>query len=623
MRRTSLAVLLAVVVQTSPGADRPAGQEGLLRMVPADVGACLILRDLAGHWDRLRQSALWVDLQQTAVYQAWRASPGYARFQEQKARLEAAFGPLADVLKNLVGQQVVLAFRPDPGGDPSQGQGLLLSQTRDADATARLIQTLHRIERSEMKLVRLTVRQHKGHTYHEKVVVQKGKESAQYYAQLDTALVVSNQKQMLLDALALRGTRGQGSLARSAVVAETLAPLGPSAMATLFVNPRRFDAQMALADKQVLASGNPGRRFVHAMLRRNWEALKGFGATLSFDGGIVLRLYSSLEPGKMSATDARIMAAGRVVPKLWPYLPPQPLVVVTGSGDFAASLEVLERSLGPRGRRGLVTAKALLGGFMGTTDVQRDVLSRLGPGFALWAECDPTPDAEQAFPQVTLAFRVREPATRPTTQPTDTLRKRMTTALETAMRMVVLPHNLRDPKHPIVPKQMKLGKGVLHYVDGRGKWGRGLVPGFAFCGSYLLLGTHKDTIVRFHHRMAGGRPGPASDPLPLAAARRAGCAGAQHVTFVDVPQVRSVLRAHRQWLIDQAVAKKGKSPEEAAADLDRLDEILAWSGEFCWATRVQRDGVYRVIRLVVRSPATGADKAKRGSGATGRAPVRP
>ena len=197
MRSISVTVLLAVLVSVASAGEPSDKAEPLLKMVPADVGACLILDDLSGHWDRLMQSPLWRHVRQTGAFQAWQQSPRYARFQEQKAALETAFGPLEGVLRNLVGQHVVLAFRPDPGGLTSQGQGLLLTATRDADATAALIDKLHRMERTEMKLVRLSTRQHKGQSYHEKVIVKKGVESTQYYAQLGRCLAISNRREML------------------------------------------------------------------------------------------------------------------------------------------------------------------------------------------------------------------------------------------------------------------------------------------------------------------------------------------------------------------------------------------------------------------------------------------
>src|SRR5262245_10422085 len=123
-RSTFLSVLLLTLLASSS----PAGpREELLRLVPEDVGFCIVLQELRGHSDRLATSPFLTDLLTSPLGDAVRAAPEARQLLALKKHLAKSLGVDWDELRDeVLGDAVVLAYRPPTPQQPGREQELVL-----------------------------------------------------------------------------------------------------------------------------------------------------------------------------------------------------------------------------------------------------------------------------------------------------------------------------------------------------------------------------------------------------------------------------------------------------------------------------------------------------------------
>src|SRR5947209_12706780 len=102
-----------------PCSAQPAAPEDLLALVPADVGFCVLVRDLRGHaqqWDRTP----WIQaVRQLPLVQAIVDSPEARQLAAFEGVLRKQLGVDWPTLRDdILGDAVVIAYRPGPPGQP-------------------------------------------------------------------------------------------------------------------------------------------------------------------------------------------------------------------------------------------------------------------------------------------------------------------------------------------------------------------------------------------------------------------------------------------------------------------------------------------------------------------------
>src|SRR5437879_4398244 len=113
-RRCVFLTILAFVL-LSPLSFAATPREELLRLVPEDVGFCVVLQDLRGNIDRLAASPFLASFQKSPLGEAIRASDETQKLLELEKHLSKQLG--LDWLKlrdEIFGDAVVFAYRPAP-----------------------------------------------------------------------------------------------------------------------------------------------------------------------------------------------------------------------------------------------------------------------------------------------------------------------------------------------------------------------------------------------------------------------------------------------------------------------------------------------------------------------------
>src|SRR5262249_6429812 len=123
---------LAALMTTALARPAPAGEQ-LLRLVPDDVGFCLVLQDLRAQLVTFRSSPFWREFCASSVGRKLLDSPEAQKLaavdEQLQKQLQIDWPRLRD---ELLGDAVVFAYRPGPPGKPDQEQGLFLVWARDA-----------------------------------------------------------------------------------------------------------------------------------------------------------------------------------------------------------------------------------------------------------------------------------------------------------------------------------------------------------------------------------------------------------------------------------------------------------------------------------------------------------
>src|SRR5437868_6606182 len=123
----TVAVYAAVA---APVAASP--RDELLRLVPADVGFCLVIEDLRGHGTALLESPFFQQFRVSATATKLIESPETKKLSKidefLKHNLELTSTELRD---EIIGDELVIAYRPGPPAKPEQEDGLFMLQARN------------------------------------------------------------------------------------------------------------------------------------------------------------------------------------------------------------------------------------------------------------------------------------------------------------------------------------------------------------------------------------------------------------------------------------------------------------------------------------------------------------
>jgi len=145
-------------------------RDELLRLVPDDVGVCLIVQDLRGHTAAIEASPFAQQVRTSFVGKLLVVAPETKKLQEASKVLKEQFGTdWAQLRDDILGDAVVMTYTPGPPGEPDKEQGLFMVRARDAALLQKLIDKLNDAQKKSGDLKSLDEAMHNGVKYFKRV----------------------------------------------------------------------------------------------------------------------------------------------------------------------------------------------------------------------------------------------------------------------------------------------------------------------------------------------------------------------------------------------------------------------------------------------------------------------
>lgn len=539
MKLFSSVLALAFVALLPVQAASP--RDELLRLVPEDVAFCLVVEDLRGHVAAFLKSPFYRQFRQSPLVETFlKNAPELEKLAEFDAFLQQHLHTsLQELRDELIGDAVVLAYRPGPPGKPEEEQGLVLVRARDAAKLARWRELLHQFHLASGQIKQIETRSHHGVQYFREV---DGKQ-INFYCVHGPILAISAQEPLLCAAIdRLRTTEP----VRVAPVVNCFRELGMQGrLVSLWVNPRAFDAEL----QQRLAAVQGAEAAALRTLWTYWQGLDGVGVSLGLETDLRLGLTVQARSDVWPIAARQFLTTAAEPSELWNHFPEDALLAFAGRFDLLSVLEVLGQFLDDDARQGLLNALNPGGESRATLNMIRDLLSGLGPDVG---GCILAPPSDQAawFPHVLIALRTG-PGKGPV--PTDLA---VSGALNALVLLATLDHNRKHPG--TLQLRAENCDGIeIKYLLGEKQFPAGLRPAFALKNGYLVLASSPEALRRFDKRRGSRQVG---NGIPLLSC--------------SLTRLRQFLQARRFFIIEQAVAQNGLTREEAIRQWDTFSQML-------------------------------------------------
>lgn len=566
-----LCLLSLIACGALPAAHAASPREELLRLVPEEAGFCLVISNLRDYAATFARSPFVEQL---------RASPmGRAiTLNAEVRKLGAAEKFLADHLgvtwaqlrDDILGDAVVFAYLPNPPGQTDQDQGLMLLRARDPRLLERLVTRINQIQEAAGELRQLEAREHNGRKYFRRAKAE-GKGPDEFLFVQGPVLAFSTQEGLLRRALDLDRTAPAADTRRP-FVAEQLRLLVPeTALASLWLNPRAFDAEL---QAKARAAVGAEAVFLKTFLTY-WKALEGGAVYAAADRDLELGVSLRARPEALPPAARRWLTATEQPSALWQQIPPDAMLAFAGRIDPAAFFEVLGEFLSDDTRKAARAALDQGAGALLGREVVSEVLPLLGPDVGFYVTA-PDARAKGWTPQAVWALRVQPGSKEP---PLD---RSLLTALNSFALLAVLDHNSKNADKLALKSVVHDKVEVRYFVQDR-LFPPGFQPAFAMKDGYLVLASSPEAIRRFGPTAGGAF---SSGEFPL--------------LRISFQALRGYLKERREPLLDYVVEKKQLTREEAAR---RLDGLLAGLQLFDRLELTQRTSAGQVTLALRARPA--------------------
>jgi hypothetical protein len=561
-------VLLAAVAAPAAAAPR----DELLRLVPDDVAFCLLLQDLRGHAAALRDSPFIEQVRTSAVGQALRNAQELTSLDAIQDKLRKHLGiDWARLSEDILGDALVLAYKPGPPGKEDAEQGLILVRAREARPLADLVERINRVQKESGALKELEEREYQGIKYYKRV----DRKETGYYSLRGPVLLYSGQEDMLRQAL----ERERNPAAAESAVARSLRDFGADRdLFALWINPRALDAEVEGKTARA-AEKEPARAAAHRTVALCWKALDALVLSVHLDRDLTVSLGVRGRPEQMPTGVRRFLAECARPSELGRVFPDNALFALALHVNAPALFEAIGDFLPPEGRAELRTRDVGKLNVILGQDFIKDILPAIGPD---WGMCVAPPAGEKGwFPEILAAVAVSAgdgPA------PVD---QAVLSALQFAATAAVLGHNNSHPDRPLSVRTEKVDKQEVKSIVG--DLLPGLQPALGLRSGYLVLASSPEVLGRFRFPPGPRRGGPgkaAAEQTPL--------------LRLSFKETRAYLQQRRAALAQALADKEGLTAEDAAL---RLDSVLT---ALQFVDRVelrQRTGPGQVVFSLVVQPA--------------------
>lgn len=552
-----VAALLTVPLRAATPRDE------LLRLVPDDVGFCLVVQDLRTHAESFLASPFFEQFMKSPVGVALKESGELRKLatfdRELRKHIELS---AAQVRDDLLGDAVVLAYRPPPSDKPEEEEGLLLIRARNANLLSKVIERINAVQKLSGELRELETRKHQGLSY--TCRIERG--ATHYYYLHGPVFAFSGQETILkrmLERVAdeTRTTKLPAQLGRLGV---------DEALGTLWINPRAFDAELAAKAGQAKGA----EAYTLKKLQDYWKAMDGIALSATLGrSDVEFALAISARDGELPESARKFFAAEEKPSDLWSRFPDNALLAFAAKLDVAATVELFADFF-PEGTRKELrdSINRTVGAALGL-DLVNDVVPNLGPD---WGVCL-LPVDKSGMPALLAALRVR-PGDK--AKPVD---RALQDGLNTAAVMAIFAHNKANAD-PLSLKTMTQDKVEVKYLGSERGQAAGLQPAFALKDGYLVLASVPEAVGRFQ---LVERELPKGGDIPL--------------LRVSIKEIRRFAKDRLDDLSSHVAEKHELSKDEAR---QRLEKVLATAELFDRLDLSRRTAPGRVtIALQLRTAA--------------------
>jgi hypothetical protein len=530
------AYCLAAFLLLPLAANAATPREELLRLVPDDVGFCLVVQDFRSHADALQTSPFIQHFRRSPLGLALLGTQEMRKLEEAEKFLQKTLRVDAARLRDdIFGDAVVFAYRPGPGGQAKQDQDLILLRARDPKLLADLLDRINQVQKETGELKELEPREHGGQKYFHRVE----RKDENFYWLNGPILALSSKEEMLRGVL----ERNRKQAGDESVVSRQLRLLNADRnLAALWINPRAFEPDM---EHKAAGAAGPEAAVLQNVLR-HWKTLDGIALGFDVRKDLELSLTMRVRTEALPAATRRLLTEGTRPSELWDRFPEDALLTAAGRVDAAALLDVIGDLLNQQDREALHDGlERNLGAVLGKS-VVKEVLPLVGPD---WGVCVVAPAAADPgwFPHIFIAWRVRPGDKKPA------LDQALLSAVHFFAAAAVLEHN-RKNKDAMTLQTAVQDQVEVKYLVSDTAFLPGLQPAFALCHGYLVLASSPEAVRRFS--AAPKRSLPASEEVSL--------------LRVSLSRLRDYLKARREPLAAAVADKNGIPKEEAERRLDGL-----------------------------------------------------
>jgi hypothetical protein len=469
LRGWILTTILVVGAATAPRVSAADPTEELLAVVPPNMSGLVILEDLSGHYQRLLESETYEHFSALPIVQEWQKSPEFQAFRSAQALMPFYFGVnLTDLRDNIIGDSLVLAFRPGqhPGMDDV---GLLLARARSEDVLHRLIRTVTKPVKGR-DVEKLTYRD----VPYFKRLEATGR--VDFICQLGSIGILCGQDTAMKEVIdTFKDGNGIG---RVDVFREMRDSLPDKCLAQFLLSPRGFDEQV----RQALASGTAEDRVWSKFLGDFWTSIRWTALSLRFTDNMQLGWHLAVNDEELPEIARPWAQLGKREGNFLENVPADAIGMLAGEVDFPAAwqffLGTVPEDASQSIHQGVDLFEQLLGGYRG----KEDLLPRLGPEFGMVV----TEGESGLEPRLIASIPIEELQKEGAGQISLTMA--FEHALQAALVMYGYEHNveMKDTCRVMATTH----EGVrIHYLTGLQHLPSWFEPGFAITKGQLVLGS--------------------------------------------------------------------------------------------------------------------------------------
>jgi hypothetical protein len=573
MRRSWLFVVIFWGLASADVAFADGPADGLLKLVPTNSGATLVVEDLRGRAREVAGSPLFEGLLRLRMVRSWMTSEPYRKAERAARDIQGALGvPLSTIRDELLGDAFVLALQAGPSGRPEQSRGLLLARPRDRALIGRLIKLVNDAQIRGGELDGVDPRTRGAVKYSARLYKAAGRPPEFYVLLDDGTFAWSNSEAMILGVID-RWASGGPSLRDDPQFRKVRGALPDRPLASLYINARFLEGALAEGPR-------PGGDRVAVMIGRYLHAVGQIGVALEWRDGIFLHSSETVAVEKLDPWLKDWLTRPPSTAVLPSLVSPSTVAVASASVDFRALLGAWRDLVPGDDRPNLDSLKMMLQGLFMGRDPVTEVLPRLAPGVVLAVEIEPDTSIRRHFPMIAAARWSVEPGEDDLAGPIDN-----------AMKTLLAFYSFA-PKRPtdrLRVESKAIGDARLNLLTD----GLRTLLAYRVDRDRLVVGNSPEAVARF----ATGQP-----PSALTDIRTRFFPDAETFAIADVAKIAQEIRERRTPIARRLAARSKRSVESVDSDLGDLIAVAELFKAFTFTSTASKDAteVRRTIGLMAR-----------------------